>query len=116
MTDKTDFFSKCIELIRSDDPMTFEDGYHLLLPKVKEYGEELVELIRSENDSKTKSKLIELLGTCDDAKYIPIFKELLKSEAHDVVAWSLSSLDNLSSGDGKKIADDFRRRNPKWLE
>ena len=98
MTNKTDFFTKCIKLITSNDDI--RGRLRLLLPRVKEYGDKLVELIRAENDPKTKSKLIELLGACDDPKYISIFKDLLKNESHDV-SWSLTSLENLSSGEGK---------------
>lgn len=116
MTKRNHFFLKCIELIRSDDPMTFEDGYHLLLPKVKEYGDEIAKLIRTEKNPKIKSKFVELLGACDDAKFIPLFKDLLNSEDHDIVTWSLSSLENLSTGEGKKVAEEFRSINPKWLE
>lgn len=116
MNNNTDFFTKCIELILSDDPMTFEEGYHLLLPRVNEYGDKLVDLIGTESAPKTKSKLVELLGACDDSKYIPVFKGLLRDESRDVVSWSLTSLKNLSSGEGKEIVAEFRRQNPKWLE
>ncbi len=96
--------------------MTFEDGFHLLLPKIKEYGAELVKLIEVEKNPRIKSRFVELLGECDDPKFIPIFVNLLSSDVLDIVAWSLTSLENLSSGNGKMIANDFRKKNPFWLK
>ena len=114
--DKNTFLANCIELIRSDDPMTFEDGYHLVLPKVADYADELVKLIEGENNPRIKSRFIELLGACDDKRFIPLFKGLLTEQADEVISWALSSLENMSSAEGKKIADEFRIKNPKWLE
>ncbi len=107
-------FQECLKLIKSKNPMEFEDGFHLLLPHVREFGEAIVELIKIETDPKIQSRLVELLGECEDEKYKSIFESLLTSKDHDVVAWSLTSLEKLSSG--KKTAREFRASNPKWLE
>lgn len=109
-------FKECINLISSDDPMTFEDGYNFLLPRIKEYGDQLVKLIEQEESPKIKSRLIELLGECDDPKYITVFEQFLASSDHDVVSWSLTSLEKLSTGEGEKIADEFRKQNQKWAD
>ena len=107
-------FDACIDLIRSKDPMIFEDGYHLLLPRVKDFGDRIVKLIQSESDPKIKPRFVELLGECEDKQYLPIFEKLLESEIHDVVAWSLTSLERINSG--LSIAEKFRKNNPKWSE
>lgn len=116
MTNNDKYFDHCINLISSDDPMKFEEGYHLLLPRVNEYGDKIAELIVAEKSSDILSKLVELLGECNEPRYIPIFKDLLTNEIHDVVSLSLTALENLPSKDGEEIANQFRSKNPKWLE
>jgi hypothetical protein len=107
-------FDKCIEWIRSTDPMIYENGYHLLLLEVHNYGDKIVELIKEEKKPRIKARFVELLGLCKDSKYIPVFEELLRDSGHDTVAWALTSLESLDRG--KEIANKFRQANPKWLE
>lgn len=102
----------CIKLIKSNDPMTYEDGYHMLLPRVRDFGDRIAKLIELEDDPQIKPRLVELLGESEDEKYLPIFEKLLASNIHDVVAWSLTSLERINSG--VKIADNFRKNNPEW--
>jgi hypothetical protein len=107
-------FEECITLMRSNDPMTFEEGYYLLLPKVKEFGDDIAKLIEGEEDSSVLSKLVELLGNCNDDKYYSVFVKALSSKHDDVVSWGLSGLEKLPSEDGKKKAQEFKSQNTKY--
>ncbi|NIP37706.1 MAG: hypothetical protein GWO07_01340 [Candidatus Dadabacteria bacterium] len=45
-------FAELISMLRSDDPLTYEDGYHGLLNHVDEFLDEMISLEQSEADIK----------------------------------------------------------------
>ena len=105
---------KCLELVCSDDPMTFEDGYHLLLPRVGEYVVQISEALKEERNPSNQAKLIELLGECEDETLVPLLTGFLNSESGDIVSWSLTALEKTAAG--TKVAKKFRQENPEWAE
>lgn len=114
MTENDEFpgFKKCLEMVCSNDPMTFEDGYHLLLPKVREFSHQIVDALNETKNPKIESRLIELLGECENDAFIEVFEKYLSSESPEVISWALSSLDKLPKG--VEVAKHFRAMNPGW--
>ena len=105
-------FHRCIEMLRSNDPMTYEDGYHWLQGYLDEYIDELIELMLNEEDPEMRGKFVELLGDSRNAKVIPFLEGELKSLHKEVRSWAYSSLCYFENQDAEKLAEKFRREHP----
>ena len=107
---------KIIQEICSEDPMTFENAFHTILPDVKKFKNDLVHAMKHEKNGKMRARFIELLGHCLDESLIEDFEKELSNPHHDVVSWSLFALENNPSPKGKNIAKKFREENPEFSE
>jgi hypothetical protein len=100
-------FDECIEMLRSSDSLTYEDGYHWLQGYLDKYIDELVQLMFRETDPSMRSKFVELVGNSKNPKVIPFLEAELKSHHSEVS--SLLYFENLEA---MKIAECFRKENP----
>ena len=66
MTEELPDFLKCIEWLRSDDALTFENGYHALMPRARQFRDEFVRLLQAESEPRMRARLVELLGDTED--------------------------------------------------
>lgn len=65
-------FNDAIQMLRSTDPMTSEDGYHGLQgDNLIEHVPQVVELLESEADPAMRAKLVELVGDAGLPELIP---------------------------------------------
>lgn len=107
---------KIIREICSEDPMTFENAFHTILPDVENFKDDLIAAMKREKNGKMRARFIELLGYCSDESLINDFEKELSNSHHDVVSWTLFALEKNPSPKGKDIARKFRKENPEFSE
>ena len=105
-------FNECIEMLRSSDSMTYEDGYHWLQGYLNTYIDELIQLMLHEENPDMKSKFVELVGGSKNSKVIPFLEAELKSPHGEVRSWAYSSLSYFENPEAEKIAEKFKNENP----
>jgi len=99
-------------MLRSSDPMTYEDGYHWLQGYLDDYLGDLIKLMQKETDPVMRSKFVELVGNSKDQQVIPLLEAELGSSSSEVRGWAYSSLLYFENPDATKIAENFRKKNP----
>ena len=112
MQTKSPEFDECIEMLRSSDSLTYEDGYHWLQGYLDEYVDELVQLMLRETNPNLKSKFVELVGNSKNPQVIPFLEAELKSPYSEVRSWAYSSLLYFENPEAMRIAENFRGENP----
>lgn len=105
-------FKESIKMLRSTSTEIYEDGFQWLHPKVDECLNELLILLRLEENNMIRSRLIELIGYSDSLDVIPILEEELRHEDKDVRSWAYSSLVNLDHSSAQVIASIYKDANP----
>jgi HEAT repeat protein len=105
-------FDECIEMLRSDDPMTFEDGYHWLQGHLNEHVDDLIALMLREADPQMRGRFVELLGDSQNERAIPYLEGELHHEESEVRSWAYSALLYFENEHAKSIAERFRREHP----
>ena len=105
-------FDEIIELLRSDDPMTYEEGYHSLTGRVDEILNWLIDLEAKEKNEAMKAKFIELIGESVQPQAIEALKKALSSQFYEVRCWAYSSFCYSESLECNQIAEEFKRNNP----
>jgi HEAT repeat protein len=81
-----------INMIKSRDAVTYENGYELIQPIVHLHVPQLIQLLSESNDGYTRGKFIELLGEAKDKKAISVLVGELKHPDQNVRQWALTSL------------------------
>ena len=105
-------FNEIIALLRSDDPMTYEEGFHSLKGRVDEALDKLIELEQMETDEKMRSRLVELIGESTEPSAIELLKSELDSPYYEVRMWAYSALCYSDSEEAKKLAQHYKVENP----
>lgn len=105
-------FLECVEMLRSSDPMTFEDGYDWIQGYLNDYIDELIELMLSENDSGMRGKYIELLGDSLNPKVIEVLSGELKNDDREVRSWAFEALKKFDDQQSRQVIHDFIKSNP----
>ena len=105
-------FSESIEMLRSKDSMTYEDGFYWLIGHCDTYIDELIKLMIAEGKSSMRGKFVEIIGHSRNEKVIPVLKEELKHEHSEVRAWAYSALYHFENAIAEKIALEFKKSNP----
>ena len=109
MSETSPSFQECIEWLRSEDALTFEDGYHALLPQVRQYRDALVRLLQAEPQPSMRTRFVELLGETEDPSLVDVLRAELEAEEPEVVPWVLTALERIGH---QRIADEYRRTHP----
>ncbi|MEP3480091.1 MAG: HEAT repeat domain-containing protein [Fuerstiella sp.] len=100
-------------MLRSADPMTYEDGYHLLQgDNLIRYVDQIAGILQSESDPEMRAKFVELVGDADLPKHIPLLVQELSHESREVRFWAYNQ-PSLSEHQAAKIqAEEFRQTHP----
>ncbi|WP_221031930.1 HEAT repeat domain-containing protein [Actomonas aquatica] len=109
---ETPTFEECVGMLRSKDPMTYEDGYQWLQGFLSTHFKDIVVLMQKEQDEDIRSKFVELVGDSKRSEAIPILEAELKSDLMAVRSWAYSSLLYFEDPVAEKIAEEFRAQNP----
>lgn len=97
-------FERCLEMMRSKDAMTQEDGFCFLAPHASEYLEELIAALRAEKDRGLRSWLLELIGEAKSVRTFPILVEYLYSSDNALRRWAKHGLQALSAtSEGRRL-------------
>jgi HEAT repeat protein len=106
-------FEQCIEMLRSKDSLTYEDGYQWLQGYLESRLSDIIALMKKETDADVRSKLVELIGNSKSPKVIPYLEQELKSEFMEVRSWAYSSLLYFDDPNAQRIAEAFKIESPK---
>ena len=105
-------FNEAIDLLRSKDPMTFEEGFHWLIGFVDEYLDQITALMKDELNPDLRGKFIEVLGYSDDERVIPVLAAELNSQYRDVRFWAHSQLEYFENSKAIQIANKYKIEHP----
>lgn len=105
-------FEKFVQQLRSDDSLTYEEGYHSIKGRVDEVLAQLISLAQAELEEQMRSRLVELIGESIEPEAIAFLKEELASPFYEVRSWAYSSLRYSESSLANAIAADFKDKNP----
>lgn len=111
MTESIDF-AECLALIRSEDALTFEDGFHMLLPHVSLFVPELIDLIASESNSRIRGRFVELLGEARSPAAFSTLASELRNSDQNVRQWALRGLQMLDRPDASLLIEDYILKHP----
>jgi HEAT repeat protein len=105
-------FNECIQMIRSDDPMTFENGYVWIQNYLNIFIDDLIKLTTQEENPRIRARFVELLGDSSNSKVIPYLRQELKHSERHVRSWAYTALEYFGEPEASKIAEEFKLANP----
>ena len=106
-------FDEAIKMLRSDDPMTYEDGYHWLQgDNLIRYVHRIAQLMQSEDNPEMRAKFVELLGDADLQEHIPLLVQELSHENRDVRFWAYNQLSLSEHKAATDQAGHYRKTHP----
>ena len=105
-------FSECIRMLRSDDPMTFEEGYHWIQYHFEAHLDELIEFMRNEQDARMRGRFVELLGDSKDLKVLPYLERELEHQDREVRSWAYHALTYFGDALAVQIAQKYKNEHP----
>ena len=105
-------FNECIKMLRSTDPMTYEDGYQWLQGYLDKYIDELIQLMLNEENPDMRARFVELAGNSKNPKVIPFLAAELENPQREVRSWAYSSLCYFENNEAEKLAAKFKEENP----
>ncbi|EAQ81278.1 HEAT repeat domain-containing protein [Blastopirellula marina] len=106
-------FAQAIQMLRSEDPMTYEEGYHWLQgDNLIQHIDEIVVLLQAETDPPTRAKFVELLGDADLAQYVPRLVQELSHDCREVRFWAYNQLSLSEHLIAREQADAYRLTHP----
>lgn len=109
---KSPAFDECIEMLRSPDSLTYDEGYHWLKGYLDDHIDELLVLMLGEADPGMRSRLVELAGESRNPKVIPFLQSELQSPYTEVRSFAYSSLLYFETPEAARIARRFSDENP----
>ena len=106
-------FEESITMLRSTDPMTYEDGYHSLQgDNLIRYAPQIVGLLQSEVAPEMRAKLVELVGDADLPEHIPLLVQELSHPNREVRFWAYNQLSLSRHESANREAQEYRRSHP----
>ena len=93
-------FKRCLELLRSRDAMTQEEGYFTLLPHVNEYLDALITALQAEKDLHMQRSLLELVAASGEPASFPVLLEYFFASDDWLRTWARSGLAELRKTSG----------------
>jgi HEAT repeat protein len=86
-----------MRLMRSRDPQTSEDGFHLLLPDAARHIEALITEFDRELDHGLRCWLLELIGEARSPQALPVLVEQLNGADEALRSWAARGLEHLDT-------------------
>lgn len=106
-------FNQAVQMLRSDDSLTYEEGYHWLKgDNLYQYLPQVVSLLHAEIDPRMRGKFVDLVGDADMYEYISVLVgESMHPSAH-VRQWAYNGLSCSDHAAGRDHAERFRVSHP----
>lgn len=93
-------FKRCLEMLRSRDAMTQDEGYFTLLPHVNEHLDALITALQAEKDLHMRQSLLELVAASGDPASFPVLLENVFASNDRLQTWARSGLAELHKTSG----------------
>lgn len=101
-------FMKCMEMMRSRDPQTQEDGFHRLLPHASEHVGELIAAFHSETDFGLRCWLLELVDEAKSEEAYEFLAQHLRSEVEGFRYRAMMGLKDLDTKQSRTLLWEAR--------
>ena len=106
-------FDRAIRMLRSTDPLTYEDGYQWLQGEnLIRYVPQIVDLLQSEADPEMRARFVELVGDADLPVHIPLLVQELSHAAREVRFWAYNKLSLSEHESANAHAEEYRQSHP----
>jgi HEAT repeat protein len=92
-----DQVQRAMRLLRSGDPQTREDGFHLLLPHAARHVAALITEFNGEPDHGVRCWLLELIGEARSPEALPVLVEQLNGDDEALRSWAARGLEHLGT-------------------
>ncbi len=100
-------------MLRSDDALTYEEGYHWLQgDNLRHHITAIVDLPHEQQDPEMRAKFVELLGDADLVEYIPVLVAELPHENREVHLWAYNQPSLSAHAKANAQAQAYRRSHP----
>ena len=99
-------------MLRSSDALIYEEGYSWLQGYFEDYIDDLVSLMLAEQDSRMRSKFVEVVGDSQMKKVIPYLVKELEHEHYEVRSWAYNSLVYFEDSEAEELAKKHAKENP----
>jgi hypothetical protein len=96
-------FDKCMEMMRSRNPQTQEDGFHFLLPKASEHIRDFIAAFESEKAFGLRCWLLELIGAAKSNDAFGFLSGQLQSSEWQLRYWAIKGLKELDTKESRTL-------------
>jgi hypothetical protein len=101
-------FAQALEMMRSGDPKTSEDGFDFLREHADAYTEDLIAAFEAEEDHRLRCWLLELVAEARSSAAIPVFAAQLESLDDAVRLWAVRGLEMLDTREAQRVLSEAR--------
>lgn len=101
-------FAQALEMMRSTDPQTSEDGFDFLREHADAYADDLIGAFEAEEDLRLRCWLLELVAEARSVTAIPVFAAQLESPDDEVRLWAVRGLEMLDTREAQRVLRDAR--------
>ena len=108
MKDKFPGFKKCMEMMRSRNPGTSEDGFHWLLAEASDHVQELIEAFRTEEDVGIRCWLLELVDAAKSEAAFEFLADQLRGDDWQIRYRAMQGLKHLDTKEARTLLWDAR--------
>lgn len=99
-------YKRCIAMMRSRDPQTQEDDFHVLLRRANEHVEALICEFQHEKDHGLRCWFLELIGDAKSPLAFELLASLVTSEDASLRHGAILGLKNLDTKDARRIVHE----------
>lgn len=101
-------FAQALEMMRSGDPQTSEDGFDFLREHADAYTDDLIAAFEAEEDHGLRCWLLELIAEARSGTAVPVFAAQLESPDDAVRLWAIRGLEMLDTREAQRVLRDAR--------
>ena len=105
-------FKTCVEMLRSSNSVTYEEGYLAIQAYLGKHLDEIVVSLRNESDVNMRGRFVELIGDSKNPKMISLLREELAYPNQEVRMWAYNALENMEHPEADAILKEFVRLHP----
>jgi hypothetical protein len=99
-------FQECLAMMRKSDGWIAEQGFHELLPRVKEHVDELMSAFETETHHGVRCWLLELIGEARSERAFDLLCEQSQSADEAFRDWAISGLRLLDNHAARRFLFD----------
>lgn len=108
MKDKFPGFKRCMEMMRSRNPGTSEDGFHWLRAEASDHVQELIEAFQAEEEFGLRCWLVELIDAAKSEAAFEFLADQLRGDNWRIRYRAMQGLKHLDTKEARTLLWDAR--------